>query len=132
MKSTTKDALIGIAFAVGYAIVALMIGSLLISTYFTIFFLSSPLVVGVLGIPFYYICKKDRGWQFCVAVAVTLFILGTSIWLPAVWSIFTLGDIETLLYLFLFLACYMLPALMDGLIFAGKRFWKWLGERSAI
>ena len=132
MKSTTKDALIGIAFAIGYAIVALMVGGLLISTYFTVFFLSSPLVVGVLGIPFYYICKKDRGWQFCVAVAVTLFILGTSIWIPAIWSVFTLGGLDTFFYLLLVLACYMLPSVLDGLIYTAKRFWKWLGERTAI
>ena len=132
MKLTTKDALIGIAFAIGYTIAAFVIGGSLIHTYLAVFILSSPLMIGVLGIPFYYIFKKDRGWQFCVAVAVTLFILGTLIWIPAIWSVFTLGGLDTFFYLLLILACYMLPSVLDGLIYTAKRFWQWLGNRSAL
>ena len=132
MKSTMKDALIGVAFAICYAIVSFMIGGSFAYTGGPVFVLLLPLVAGGLGIPFYYIFKKDRGWQFCVTVAVSLFMLGTMIWIPAIRSIFSSGDLETFLYLILILACYMLPSLLDGIIFTGKCLWKWLGDRTAI
>lgn len=132
MKSTTKDALIGVAFAIGNTIVTFVIGGAFAYTYLPVFILSSPLLTGVLGIPFYYVCKKDRGWHYCVAVAVSMFILGVSIWFSAIWSIFTFGGLDIFFHFLFILACYMLPSLLDGLVHIGKRVWRWLGNRTAI
>ena len=132
MKSTTKDALIGIAFAIGYSIAAFIITGLFVLTQIVILILSSPLVFGVLGIPFYYICKKYRGWEYCVSVAVTLIILvAWIVWLP-LWSVMFFGHLDFFFYSLFLSACYMLPVLLDGLIFAWKHLWQWLGNRSAL
>ncbi|MBQ8288480.1 MAG: hypothetical protein IJX76_06895 [Clostridia bacterium] len=132
MKSTIKDALIGVAFAFGYAVVALGIGGLFISSYNFAIILSSPLVTGLLGIPIYFICKRNRGWHFCVSAAATSFLLATSVWLPVALAIIFHGDVDTFLLSLYVLACYTLPSLLDGLIHATKRIWRWLGSRTAI
>ncbi len=129
MNNSSKDVYVGVAFAFGYSTVSVLLCSFLFASGHPIFVIIGPLISGLLGIPIYYICKQDRKWHYCVAVAVTTLFISC----PLLLTLFTdelIGGDAVLLAIFAFL-CLNLPSLTDGLIYLGKAFWRWLGDRAA-
>lgn len=127
MKTTTKDYLVGIAFALGSLVTNFAFCYLFSHLKLDAIAFFSIILCGIIFIPIYFICKQDRSWRYGIAVAITTII--AMIPLIALIYLLTLWGIGAVLVVFCLYSAAFLPPVIDFVIFSAKNFYRWLGER---
>ena len=139
--SEKRSSIRGMIYALVFDIVTwvLFIALLSLPCSFDKFLIFGSFVLWLMAIPFYFILKNDCSVVYFGTALGTHFVF-TYAW-TTIFSLIPEGilphtnDWEGLIYVFPIFGIPIagaLPIAIDILIYAGKAFWRWLGNRAAL